>query len=365
LSCQEASIPIFINNRTCRGCPTSYAIPRRTIRPGPVAEGAGTLRRETPMNRPRNAIFITLACLAVAAPQARAWNKPGHMVTGAIAYMALKQDSPAALAKAVALLKEHPYYEERWKALTEKPFVPAGERDLYLFMLAAKWADDARSDSDYYPEGAHRDRWHYVNIPFRPEGTPDTVKAKPYDPEFNLFFAYSRNIGRVTSASLDPEQRAVSLAWVLHLVGDAHQPLHSSALFSEAFPDGDRGGTLFWVRATEDGSTIHLHHFWDGLILGSERFQGVRNKATDLWTRVKKSELEELKEPSFEIWVRKESFGLAKKEAYLNGKLEGSATRSAAKALPDGYVKQAKAVAERRAVLAGYRLAALLKKAFE
>jgi len=55
----------------------------------------------------------------------------------------------------------------------------------------------------------------------------------------------------------------------------------------------------------------------------------------------------------------------AEQVAYQNGELKGSPKQDDAPTLPDGYTKKAKAVAERRIVLAGYRLADLLKKAFE
>jgi hypothetical protein len=288
------------------------------------------------------------------------------MVTGAIAYQVLKQESPQTLEKVVALLKEHPYYESTWEPLLQRPFVPEGERDLYLFMLAAKWADDARGDTDYYPEGSHRDRWHYVNLPFKPEGEPEDVMTTPPDPENNIFTAYKRNLAAVAQ-DLPLEQRAVALSWVFHLVGDAHQPLHSASLFTSQFRKGDRGATVFFIRPQENRGVIHLYHFWDGLILGTERYQSVRNRAKGLWlcSDLAKSKLTELLETSFEKWVQEESFGAAKKHAYLGGKLEGGATRSEAQVLPAGYAKNAQSVAERRVVLAGYRLAAVLKTAFE
>jgi hypothetical protein len=304
---------------------------------------------------------------------APAWNKPGHMITAAIAYNVLKQEKPAVLGKVVALLKEHPYYETRWEALIQRPFIPEEQRDLYLFMLAARWADDAREDPDYYPPDMHLDRWHYINLPFKPARQPDTVKTSPPDEEVNIFKGYARNLQKL-SQDLPVDERAVALAWVFHLVGDVHQPLHTASLFTEQFQKdeqgklvGDRGGTLFFIRAREDGGVISLHYFWDGLLLGSDRFQAVRNRATELWLRADfaRSKLTELSVTDFEKWAREESFRLAQEVAYANGQLAGSPKRSQAPVLPPGYAKKAQAVAERRAVLAGYRLADVLRKAFE
>jgi hypothetical protein len=61
--------------------------------------------------------LLPLTSLAVAvtvpAPRALAWNKPTHMIVGAIAYDVLKQDSPATIARVLELLKSHPEYDTR------------------------------------------------------------------------------------------------------------------------------------------------------------------------------------------------------------------------------------------------------------
>lgn len=62
--------------------------------------------------------------------------------------------------------------------------------------------------------------------------------------------------------------------------------------------------------------------------------------------------------------LRKESFDMAKREAYREGKLEGSSNKKSGKKLPSTYFKDVKPVAERRATLAGYRLADLMRDLF-
>jgi hypothetical protein len=41
-------------------------------------------------------------------------------------------------------------------------------------------------------------------------------------------------------------------AWLFHLVGDIHQPLHTVQLFTREYPNGDRGGNEICVRVTPD-----------------------------------------------------------------------------------------------------------------
>jgi hypothetical protein len=42
-----------------------------------------------------------------------------------------------------------------------------------------------------------------------------------------------------------PEERAVYLSWLIHLIGDEHMPLHCCSLFASEYPAGDKGGTRF------------------------------------------------------------------------------------------------------------------------
>lgn len=314
---------------------------------------------------------LTVMLAGWSANPALAWNKAGHMVTGAIAYSVLKQDSPPTIDKVVAVLKKHPAYEKRWQKMIHQPYVPEGDRNLYLFMLAARWPDDARGDPTFYPPDLHRDRWHYINLPYKPDGQPDDVQTAPPD-EISIFRGYEANLARLGTTTPDTD-RAVALCWIFHLIGDVHQPLHTTSLFTTQFQKedgkliGDRGGTRFYIRAREEGSVISLHKLWDDLILGSDRFLDTRNEAIKLRLRPEfaRDKLTELAETEFTHWASKESLPLAREVVYRQGRLPGSSVKSEAPVLHEEYTGAAKAVAERRVVLAGYRLAAVLKKRLE
>lgn len=283
-----------------------------------------------------------------------AWTKAGHMVTGAIAHDVLKQDSPETLAAAVKLLKAHPQYARLWQKDVEK--LPAADHDRYLFMLAGRWADDIRQNPDY-----DRPTWHYVNIPLKPAGQPDSVTVPASPPPDNLLTAFEYNLARLKSVP-DPVEKAVALTWLFHLIGDCHQPLHCVTVYTTDYKerDGDRGGNRQYIRVEEGSRPINLHYFWDGLITNSEDYGTVRNIATGLRDKFTRDELRELAEPKFEAWARAESHELGVKVAHRGGKLVGGPVEFAAPVLPDGYTKEAKAIGERRAALAGYRIAAVL-----
>ena len=191
------------------------------------------------------------------------------------------------------------------------------------------------------------------------------------DPEpVNILTALAEN-ERVVKNENNPEQRAIALSWLFHLVGDIHQPLHTAQLFTVDYPQGDRGGNEICVRVTQSGQSMNLHRFWDRVITSSQNLTRLRNEATSLRTRqeFQRSQLTELANTGFDSWA-KESFEIATKIAYRNGgsigiRKAGSkdcATVAAAPVLPAGYVVTASRIADRRIILAGYRLADLLTR---
>ena len=102
-------------------------------------------------------------------------------------------------------------------------------------------------------------------------------------------------------------------------------------------------------------------------ITSGQNFTRLRNEATALRNRqeFQRSQLTELANPEFEAWA-KESFEIATKIAYRNGDVIGaprsgnkdcSMVATAPVVLPVGYIPIAKHIADRRIILAGYRLA--------
>jgi hypothetical protein len=69
----------------------------------------------------------------------------------------------------------------------------------------------------------------------------------------NILTALAENVGVVKNQN-DPEPKAIALAWLFHLVGDIHQPLHTAQLFTVDYPQGDRGGNEICIRVTQAGN---------------------------------------------------------------------------------------------------------------
>lgn len=308
----------------------------------------------------RRLFLLTILIYLATSTTALAWNKPGHMLTGAIAYYELKAKDPAALAKVINFLKQNPYYQHEWLPRIENLAESDADRhDLYLFMYAARWPDDIRGIPSL-----HCDQCHYINYPFKPDNQPAGLVVKPPADE-NILTKYSEANSTLQSSTASAVAKSRALCWVFHLIGDVHQPLHTSTLFTVVFPEGDRGGTRFYIAEAENERTKHLHAFWDGLFMSSQKFSSVRNRARGLLNRndLQRQDFSELTETTFEGWA-KESLALAKKDGYLMGQLEGSPDELDGAVLPDDYKSRSEPIAIKRAMLAGYRLADLLSRKF-
>ena len=208
--------------------------------------------------------------------------------------------------------------------------------------------------------------WHYIDFPFKPVGEPASIQVVQ-PPRENIVTAIEEN-ERIVSSGSESTRRGVALAWLFHLLGDVHQPLHESQLFSREYPGGDRGGIEVCVRASLNGAPIQLHRLWDGVITSSGNINRITTIASDLLRRFSGSSFRELDHPEPEAWA-KESYEIAVKIAYENGSLRGTPKGQAKDCreinavtyVSNGYPARARLIANRRMYLAGYRLADLLR----
>jgi len=300
-------------------------------------------------------LLIAVAAVFLAAGSGLAWNRAGHMVTGAIAYDELQKTSPATIARVIAILRQHPQYESRWKPQMDGMSEP--DRERYLFMLAARWPDDIRGDKafDHPP-------WHYIDYPYKPRSQPDSVHP-PAPAAENIVEAFQQNVAVVQSSAPDG-QKAVALCWIFHLMGDAHQPLHVVSLFTTQLPNGDRGGNRFYIRRDPSSPmTQNLHAYWDNILLTDEHYDAARALAAKIENSQGLIPLKVPAESRFGRWTH-ESFDLAVSTVYRKGKLKSGAGRDHGAPLPRNYHAAAERIATRQIALAGDRLADFLRTTF-
>lgn len=109
----------------------------------------------------------------------------------------------------------------------------------------ANWMDNA-SNTDAY---RYTKTWHYANVD---EGfTYDTMSKNP---KGDVVTAIEDIVAKLKSGELTPEEEAVNLKFLIHLVGDVHAPMHAGRL-------SDLGGNKTYV--TYFGKKTKLHSLWD------------------------------------------------------------------------------------------------------
>ena len=291
-------------------------------------------------------LALVLACLVLLpAGDCYAWGAGGHMMTTYIAYQRLNSKAKAEVNRLLAI-----------------PINPADvSRKSRDFVNASHWADDLRPFAEFKFAAVQ----HFADFPFSVDGTP--VPADQPGPD-NVIVALERNV-EVLKTSTDDNARAQALRFIIHFVGDIHQPLHCSTRVDSAHPDGDRGGNEFFVRVPDDNGRLqrkNLHSYWDG---GLGRFPKTGPNfappplssippAVSVAVRGNPdtSPFLHLDNPTdFAGWAR-ESSDLAQRKAY-DGLAPGDTPNAA-------YRREGLRIARRRVAWGGYRLAALLNSIF-
>ncbi len=292
-------------------------------------------------------IALAIAGLTGFQINAFAWGSSGHFLIAAEAY---RQLSPELKAQVYEVLKAHPDYARWTNAYHPNPVIDVAA---YVFMRSSTWPDEIRRSESLYDHPS----WHFIDYPLRPPSFP--MEPGP-EPTNDILFGIQQFETALNDTNANPELRAASLSWLIHLVGDVHQPLHCASLFSDAYPTGDRGGNEFYVKPADQA--VRLHGIWDGLLGASPNTQMQWRYAVKLGAEFPKASLAELvTHPTPKGWSL-ESRELAIEKGYLRGELKGGTNGETAVALPADYTKTAKAVAERQCALAGYRLADEIQK---
>lgn len=271
----------------------------------------------------------------------------------AIAIMAYQQLPPKLQQQCVALLQAHPKID-KWqeKSVNDTP----ADAAMYTFAKAATWPDELRKSNSPYDHPG----WHYIDYPLEP---PDFPFVAGLAPEDNILFGMKESEKTLEAAASTPEQKAAALSWIIHLVGDLHQPLHNAELVTPQLPlpEGDRGGNKLFVSV--GGNAINLHAFWDRLPGQAFSPPYAANISSRLEREFPSASLPELQKGLDPAEWSLEGRTLAIDKAYLHGKLASSFDpKVLPPPLPPDYLRESKEIADRRLALAGYRLAALLEK---
>lgn len=314
----------------------------------------------------------------------------------AVAGLAYDELTPEQQGRLVAILKNHP----KLNFITEGfPDPNIDDRD--LFMAAATWPDLARGhvsktgttspdsiiDNGYEEkdpaikqvkfDGLLHRGWHFIDNPlWAGHGTPPPQLPKA--PEVNAVGVVKVLITQLKSNESDSE-KAYDLGWLLHLVGDLHQPLHVVNGISATLPEGDRGGNLVEIKGTTNGAS-DLHAFWDEVLGKSAppekapphhpRLDKDVASADEVIADIQEIRLNKTRDNNLDpsVWAN-ESFQTAKRHAYdltfvpvaVERPGESEPPHKLQTTLDAEYGAGAKGDARKQVRRAGHRLALLLK----
>jgi hypothetical protein len=291
------------------------------------------------------------------------WNLFAHSMIARVAEMELSQDPKgmATLKKIYATLNTlTAFFPELPNSLMDVAVTP----DMLNFNFKGFLAG-----------------YHYKDIPetYRNEKTKMNI---PTEPEVNADYAIESAIG-IIKDSFNPEieekhyikkgfMDSLMTRYLIHLVGDVHQPLHTIGFYSKILMDGriekgDLGGNLIYINDPYKSGSKNLHSFWDGGLglfpeivvfpYSPEDRLRVNEMAESLMKEFPKtyygSDVTQLNHKS---WID-ESHKLAVQIAYADVDLFPL--------IRPEYVILGRRIAKERVILAGYRLANLLRDIFK
>ncbi len=133
------------------------------------------------------------------------------------------------------------------------------------------WPDEVRSQPAY----RHTASWHYINLPLGLSFTDFEAKVKGMTQE-NVYSALLQQEQILGSTGSTREEKAEALKYIVHFVGDLHQPMHVSR-------EEDKGGNT--IQLNYDGNGTNLHALWDSKLIDHQGLtyeQMGRNMTTPL-----------------------------------------------------------------------------------
>ena len=294
----------------------------------------------------KSVLFAAILGLAVA-PHAQAWGPEGHEI---VAEIALRYLTPAARAAVDDVL---------------------GTYKLDDFDVAS-WPDIIRGNKEYDALYPRNGRWHYI----------DFDAGMWYDDSFKLEVPQDGNDivtqilrwrDELKGGKLEGERRLDALRFLVHFVGDVHQPMHC------AFRYGDQGGNMLPVNSftgqnfsfgpeSEMDYPPSLHSVWDDALV-YELVAGRKTKdvSRELQKKITGDQVRQWMHDDVMQWAV-DGYWIARKKAYrmTNGdKVPYKWTRPGMDLTRENYIDSHLPIVAEQLQKAGVRLAGMLNSAFD
>jgi len=252
-------------------------------------------------------VFLAFSLLLIS------WGYTGHRTIGELTSMHLNPNASAAVKQIL------------------------GEESL---AEACTWADKARE----FPELKETASWHFINLPlglnYREFTTMlDTMKQE------NVYSALLKANTELRRPDLDPKERLKALHFLLHFVGDAHQPMHVSRA-------EDKGGNT--IQLNYEGKGTNLHSVTDTKLLEQ---QGLKYpELAKAFDHISKRKIRRWQRDPIIKWVW-ESYQIS---SALYKEVDEMKDRN----IGEAYYKKHMPMVEKRIQQASIRLAGLLNEIF-
>ena len=265
-------------------------------------------------------LILALAIAVLMPATGHAWGSKGHKV---VAALSLEYLSDGARTEIASLLGP----------------------DDGKYINAAVWADQIRNDRPKTKP------WHFVDIPNNAAGYDPSRDCKNQNCAVAQIDLFAKQLA---DRKLSKAKRAEALKFVIHFVGDIHQPMHG------AEDDDDQGGNLVFV--TVDGITDKLHSVWDTLLV-NKLGASPEEIAENLESRISDADVKKFSSGTPKDWAE-ESHKIAHDFIYAQSKGKEHDEDNPV-VLPNDYLAKALPIVRSRLSLGAVRLAMVLNKALE
>jgi len=263
----------------------------------------------------RKIIVIAIVMVAFLVPvKILAWGMTGHRVIAEIADKNIKSKTRKQIDKLL---------------------------DGYPMAYWANWADFIKSDTtDVFK---HTHIWHFVNAPggLDKQAYIEFIKNTPQE---NVYSEIPKLQAIIMNRQSTDDQKRIALYFLVHLVGDAHQPMHMGR-------EEDLGGnkiSVTWFR-----SPGNIHSVWDSRIVDNEKYS--YTEYATILNSISKEKKRAMQGGTLEDWMY--DTYLVANDVYANVQ-NGSE-------LSYGYVYRYKYIMEQQLQKGGLRLAVVLDRIFK
>ena len=205
----------------------------------------------------------------------------------------------------------------------------------------ATWADEVRSQPEYRATGA----WHYLNLPLGLSYSAFQQKVEGMTQD-NVYSALLKLEHAVVDKATPREKKIEALKFIVHFVGDLHQPMHVSR-------EEDKGGNT--IQLNYNGQGTNLHSLWDTKLLEHEGL--TYEQLAVKYDHASPAEIRQWQSDPLMKWLW---------ESYeISSKLYAEVDAMKGRSIDDAYYQAHIAIIQERIERAGIRLAGVLNELFK